>query len=708
MRVQICVAVAALLGAALMPAGQTAAESKPDVTIRTTAEEVLLDVIARDNKGRFVTDLKPEQIQVFEDGKQQRITSFRFISGREAIAAGSGAAERLDPLRQVRLVSLVFEGMGQDARRLARKGALELLKQEQANNVYYSVMRIDNSLKILQPFTRDRKAVRKAVELATGGAKSLKADLNLDRLRQEAEAGAAQGVDPSTLQGGPGAAEQGGAIAAAEMARVVMRMVQLANDLGGQQMGSSSISALTALVKGQQSLPGRKTVLYFSEGMSLNDNVMARFRSLVGLANSANVAFYAIDSRGLMSQSTAQAGANQLATAARLSATTTTRKDGRVTAAEMKQTDTALNSMYADTQSNLGTLAVSTGGFLVANTNSLRKQLQKVVEDVYAYYEIAYRPQNKVYDGSFRTLEVKLNRPKTKVQSRSGYFAMPPELKEALFPYEVPLLKAIAADKPANDVVFRSASYQFQPAEGLRRCAFDVEVPFKNLTVKKDETSGLYKSGVSVVAVFKDGGGRVVRKFSRMVPLQVPEEKLAALRLGSFIYTDHFAVPPGAYTMEAAVGDPEGGKVAAKKTSLAVPKYTGGVALSDLALIRRIDAPRENETDKYNPFLFGQGKVVPSLRPVDSKVKGAQVSIYFVIYPDPKIKAKPKLTIGFYAGEMRLGELKPELDPPDARGRIPYVASVAAAALPPGTYDARIQVEQGDTTAKNKMAFTVE
>jgi len=156
------------------------------------------------------------------------------------------------------------------------------------------------------------------------------------------------------------------------------------------------------------------------------------------------------------------------------------------------------------------------------------------------------------------------------------------------------------------------------------------------------------------------------------------------------------------------VVDPEGGKAAAKKTSLAVPKYTGGVALSDLALIRRIDAPRENETDKYNPFVFGQGKVVPSLRPVDSKTKGAQVSIYFVIYPDPKIKAEPKLTIGFYAGETRLGELRPKLDPPDARGRIPYVASVAAAALPPGTYDARIQVEQGDTTAKNKMAFTVE
>ena len=67
-----------------------------------------------------------------------------------------------------------------------------------------------------------------------------------------------------------------------------------------------------------------------------------------------------------MSQSTARAGANQLAAAARLSATTTTRKNGRVSAAEMKQTDTALNSMYADTQSNLGTLATSTGGFLVA------------------------------------------------------------------------------------------------------------------------------------------------------------------------------------------------------------------------------------------------------------------------------------------------------------------------------------------------------
>ncbi len=681
----------------------------PEATIRTTVEEVLLDVIARDGKGRFIKDLKPEEIEIYEDGKKQELSSFRLISGTEAFAGGAdGEARQLDPLRQVRLVTLAFERLDQNGRRLARKAALDLVGNDQSSNVYYSVMRIDPSLKILQPFTTDRKAVQEAVKLATGGAESIVADLNLDNLRSQAEIGAAQGTDPSSIAGGPGTAAEGANIAAAEMARVVMQMVQLATDLEGQQMGSNAISALTALVKGQQSLPGRKTVLYFSSGLHLDNNVMHRFESLVGSANSANVSFYSIDARGLQSYSTAAAGARGLAQTAELSVRTMTDTSGRTQAAEMKQTDMGLDSLYADTQGNLNTLAESTGGFLIANTNDLRKPMQKVVEDIYAYYELAYRPTNKDYNGAFRKLEVKLNRSKTDVQSRSGYFAMPPELKEALFPYEVPLLRAIAGASAPSDVDFRASWFNFEPAGGMRRCAFDLEVPFEKIEIQKDEASGLYKTSVAAVAMFKDEGGRVVRKFSRLVPLQIQEEKLESLRNGTFSYNDHFVLPPGAYQMEVAVADPQGGRIGVKKTELSIPVYSGGVAVSDLTLIKRVDeAPAENP-DIHNPFLFSGGKVVPTLQPIDSKIPGAMVSIYFLVYPDKSVKDAPAATIEFYAGDQRLGQLEPELPAPDERGRIPYIASVQASALPPGAYEARVTARQGATSDIAKMSFTVE
>src|SRR3954467_2575573 len=81
-------------------------------TIRTTVDEVLLDLIVRDKKGKPVTDLKPEDLTVFDNGVKQKLTSFRLVSGAEAIGT-NGAKTALDPFRQVRLVTLAFEAMNE-------------------------------------------------------------------------------------------------------------------------------------------------------------------------------------------------------------------------------------------------------------------------------------------------------------------------------------------------------------------------------------------------------------------------------------------------------------------------------------------------------------------------------------------------------------------------------------------------------------------
>ena len=53
------------------------ASSPPDTVIRAGSQEVLLDVIVRDKKGKPVRDLEAKDIQVFDEGTQQKITGFR-------------------------------------------------------------------------------------------------------------------------------------------------------------------------------------------------------------------------------------------------------------------------------------------------------------------------------------------------------------------------------------------------------------------------------------------------------------------------------------------------------------------------------------------------------------------------------------------------------------------------------------------------------
>ena len=89
------------IAALLVPPASAQTPPAPQIpTVRTTVDEVLLDLIVRDKKGKPVTDLKPQDLTVSDNNTKQTITSFRLVSGADAIAAG-GAKTPLDPLRQV-------------------------------------------------------------------------------------------------------------------------------------------------------------------------------------------------------------------------------------------------------------------------------------------------------------------------------------------------------------------------------------------------------------------------------------------------------------------------------------------------------------------------------------------------------------------------------------------------------------------------------
>src|ERR1022692_3313762 len=94
--------IAALPAPAQQPAAPAASQTP---VVKTTVDEVVLDFIARDKKGKPVTDLKPDELAVSDNGAKQQPTSFRLVQGAEAISQG-GTTTKLDPLRQLRLVTL--------------------------------------------------------------------------------------------------------------------------------------------------------------------------------------------------------------------------------------------------------------------------------------------------------------------------------------------------------------------------------------------------------------------------------------------------------------------------------------------------------------------------------------------------------------------------------------------------------------------------
>jgi VWFA-related protein len=669
-------AIAAIILVALN-AGFAAAQPPP--VIGSTRQEVLLDVIVRDKKGKAVRDLSAADFQITDGGAAQNINSIRLV---ESEAAGSA---NLDPMRQVRLVTLVFERLGQDARTLARQAALDLIKTDTAPNVYFGVFSVDQGLSVLQQYTADRERLKKAIEKATAGAASQFHD---DSAAIESTLHTLDSTsDPVQLQ----------------FAQTTLNMLEFSQTMERTQQGRSSIFSLLSVVQEQFKLPGRKTVLYFSEGLQIPSNLTEQFHSMIGVANRANVSVYAIDARGLLTSVDTTRSSQMLAESARQSRVSTTAFGTATTFDQAKGLDRAEDSMRANAQNSLAELAESTGGFLVANTNDLRNQLHRIAEDINVYYEIAYSPNIEVYDGSFRKIGVKMARTDLRVQARSGYFALPFIEGHALLPFEMPMLTALSSNPLPRAIPYRAAGLHFGPGES----SFVIDVPLDSATFIKDPAANAYRTHLAVLALLKDGQGRVVKKFSQDVPYQGPIDKLEAAKLGHFIYKQHAALPPGRYTFETAVLDREANKVSARKSVFTVLPPSHAIGLSSVLLIRRIEA-EATESDPKDPFVFQGGKVTPTLSDSVAPGPGATLSLYFVVYPLQGATEAPELKLEFVRDGQIVAAGSPALPTPDAQGRIPYVATSPTQQFKPGDYEVRVTVKQGASAAQEHAFFTIQ
>ena len=82
----LCV-VLCFLCARNISAQQATADSQQGAAVRSTSEEVVLDVVVRDKKGHAVNTLGPQDFQIIDNGEPKKIVSFRLVQGNEAVAA---------------------------------------------------------------------------------------------------------------------------------------------------------------------------------------------------------------------------------------------------------------------------------------------------------------------------------------------------------------------------------------------------------------------------------------------------------------------------------------------------------------------------------------------------------------------------------------------------------------------------------------------
>jgi VWFA-related protein len=234
--------------AALAVRAQAPEPAASGTTIRTETRLVLVDAVVTDKKGAYVHDLTAKDFKVWEDNKEQKIKSFTFESGPDPASSG-GRPHYLVLFFDNSTMSLGDQGRARDA-------AAKFVEKNAGADRYMAVVNFTGAMRIAQNFTNDAARLQAAVK-------------NVKVTNVVSDAGAPVGDGQvSPLEAGFGA--------------------------------RNAILAIRNLAKGLSAVPGRKTLVLFTNGFPVSAEQMADITTTIDICNKSNVAVYPIDVRGLV------------------------------------------------------------------------------------------------------------------------------------------------------------------------------------------------------------------------------------------------------------------------------------------------------------------------------------------------------------------------------------------------------------------------
>ena len=476
------------------------------------------------------------------------------------------------------------------------------------------------------------------------------------------------------------------------MAEMERRTLETFEVLERDQQGYATSNSLLALVNSMRLLPGRKSVIFFSEGLAIPPAVVAQFRSVIDSANRANVSIYAMDAAGLRTESTSKEARDNINAAAARTLGRNPTSDvvgSAMTQALEKNEDT----LRMDPHSGLGELAGDTGGLLIRNTNDLSAGFRRVDEDMRNYYVLTYVPSNDVFDGKFRTIKVNVKRGGVDVASRKGYFAVRAPGALPVKTFEAPALAMLDVTPVPNAFPVRAVAVKFPERDRPGLVPVLVALSASNITFVPSEDKQTEHADFTVLVRFRDQANEIVRKLSQHYQFDGPADKVGTMKQGEVLFYRQTELPPGVYTMETVVFDAVSNRASVRFSTVEQPKAASdSLRVSNLVLVGRSEKVSEADRPADNPFLVGDRLLYPNLGTPLPKAEAKELAFFFTVYQGT---AKPTAVLELMQNGKLLAQSPLPLDAADASGRIQQVGRLPIDALSPGTYDLRVVVTDG-------------
>jgi len=446
-------------------------------------------------------------------------------------------------------------GLSPSSMELARETLKTFVREQMRDGDLVAIIRTGSGLGMLEQFTSDKRILYTAIE------KLVWNPLSRDMMPTFADASVADDMDA----------------AQAEQQAEQQAMADSVAEFQETSFTTGTLGATSFVVRSLRHFPGRKSVILLSDGFRINsrtnndDNTNQVLRSLENLveqANRSSVVIYSIDAKGLQPfMPGADVGGRPDASA---------HSDALQTAQEALEGPNFLSRQ--------------TGGFTVVNTNDLNIGIDEALYDQQSYYLLGFDPEDEKFDQRRHSIKVKVNRPGSRVRTRSGFFGVSDGELENATPAAPKtrgqqILSALLAPMGARDLSLRMTPYFFNSSkEGpIVRALFHIDC--SKLTFK-DVPDGQKRLEIDLAAFAFDEEGITADLTAHRIALNF-DEKLyrEALAEGLAYRADFQLKKPGAYQFRAVLRDGASGRTGSASQFIRLPDLNKNrLALSGLVM----------------------------------------------------------------------------------------------------------------------------
>ena len=518
---------------------QPASSSKPMLKANTLL--VVVDVVATDRQGQSISGLGAADFTMLEDGRPQKISSLSFQQPGARVAQ---IALRLPPnvvsnipqhkatsLNVVLLDTLNGDFAGHAA---AQSALIKYLETAQLTQPL-AIFAMQEKLSMLHDFTTDSQSLKSAVEKFRPPARQQNSENTESRASAFATRGDYHTDDQKIevtlnqlhalarmLAGYPG---RKNVIWLSESFPLVLFPETAAQS--GMTVASLDVNNVGA--KGRPEISRVPTMFDAVRSSSPNRDFGGLVQKVADAMMNAQVAIYPVDSTGLG-------------------------KDD-----------------HLGSQHTMSDLAYSTGGRAFYNRNDLEVGLRTSLEDGATYYTLSYYPDNKQWDGKFRTISIKTAHPDANLRYRLGYYALDPNATAKDEPKKTAddFSHALTLDAPSVTAVQFQAGVVLPSKETQGKVVVNFGIDPHTLIFEKTD-DGLQHASVNCVVWAFSGKGD---------PIRSEGNRSAALKPDVFqqVMSSYFpcqrdiSLKPGHYTLRLGVLDATSKQMGTLTTEVTVP-----------------------------------------------------------------------------------------------------------------------------------------